>query len=404
MKKTLVLHFARYGPYHYARLKAAAEVMEPLGWRVVGLETAGTDATYAWAETRRGDAEQQVITAFPTRVHEEITSRECQRSLHILLDEIQPDAVAIAGWGSMDARACLEWCRHHAALAIVMSETREADGRRVWWREWLKSRLIRRLDGALVGGKSHRDYLVKLGIPSELIRYGYNVVDNAYFRAESAQWRTNDQQHGLVINPYFLASNRFVERKNLIRLVQAYSAVVRTDIFACGAATDICLVGDGPQRAKLHSTCQALDLPVVEAAPWEVEADVSFLTTGPRVFLPGFRQIEELPRFYAHACCFIHPAISEPWGLVINEALAAGLPVLSTVNAGAAEELVIEGVNGFIFDPLDTSSIARAFHKFLALDPLHSANFGRASRAIIEDRCPLLSFGQGLSSLLLHAT
>ena len=50
----LLIHFARYGPYHHARLKSAAAALEPLGWEVVGLETAGTDATYAWDETCGG--------------------------------------------------------------------------------------------------------------------------------------------------------------------------------------------------------------------------------------------------------------------------------------------------------------------------------------------------------------
>ena len=403
MTRTLIIHFARYGPYHYARLRAVAEVMVPLGWQVVGLETAATDATYAWDERKGGDSEPLVITAFPKRVHEEVTAAECRRVLHPLLFAMQPNAVVIAGWGSTDARACLEWCRQQGATAIVMSETRETDGRRMWWREWLKSRLIRHFDGGLVGGKSHRDYLVKLGIPTEQIRFGYNVVDNAYFRDESAKWQANDQDNSIIINPYILASNRFVERKNLIRLVQAFAAAVRKNTHVHGV-TDLCLVGDGPERAVLQSTCHSLDLPVIEETPWEAHGQITPVPHGPRVFLPGFRQIEELPRFYAHACCFVHPAIAEPWGLVINEAMACGLPVLCSSNCGAAEELVCDGVNGFIFDPLDTASIVGAFHKFFYLDSLSIVNFGRASKTILENRCPLSSFGQGLSSLLLQLT
>lgn len=52
----------------------------------------------------------------------------------------------------MDGRLCLNWCQKNGAKAIVMSETREADGRRVWWKEWIKGWLIRHFDGALVGG------------------------------------------------------------------------------------------------------------------------------------------------------------------------------------------------------------------------------------------------------------
>jgi 1,2-diacylglycerol 3-alpha-glucosyltransferase len=398
--KTLVIHFARFGPYHYARLRAAATVMEPHGWRVLGLETAGTDATYGWDETKRGKSEPEVITAFPMRVYEEISAAECKRVMHPLLNSMQAEAVAIAGWGSIDARVCLHWCCHHDVMPIVMSETRAADGHRVWWKEWLKRRLIPRFEGALVGGKSHRDYLVKLGMPAERVQSGYNVVDNDYFREESAHFQDDDQVSGLTFNPYILASNRFVERKNLIRLIQAFAAAVRRESSGRCTTTDLCLIGDGPLRAALHSTCQAQDIPVVAAAPWDVEGEATSALTTPRVFLPGFRQIEQLPRFYAHACCFVHPAISEPWGLVINEAMACGLPVLCSANCGAAEELVIDSVNGFSFDPLDTASISRVLRSFLNLPPEQQAAMGEASSALIEQRYPTSAFGQGLATLL----
>jgi hypothetical protein len=100
----LIVHFTRYGPYHYARLKSAAEALGPLGWEVIGLETAGTDATYAWDEAGGGESSPRVITAFPGRVYEEITAAEYRGTLLPLLDSIAPDAMAIAGWGSAYAR------------------------------------------------------------------------------------------------------------------------------------------------------------------------------------------------------------------------------------------------------------------------------------------------------------
>jgi Glycosyltransferase len=120
----------------------------------------------------------------------------------------------------------------------------------------------------------------------------------------------------------------------------------------------------------------------------------------PRVFLPGFRQIDELPQFYAHACCFIHPAISEPWGLVINEAMACSLPVLSSTNCGAAEELVCDGVNGYLFDPLNTAAITRCLQIFLNLSPELRAEMGAASALTLERVCPVGAFGTGLRELL----
>jgi glycosyltransferase involved in cell wall biosynthesis len=167
-----------------------------------------------------------------------------------------------------------------------------------------------------------------------------------------------------------------------------------------GTFIDLCLVGDGPERAVLQSACKTLALPVIEAAPWEVQGQMTSVPNGPRVFLPGFRQIDELPRFYAHACCFVHPAMSEPWGLVINEAMACGLPVLSSRNCGAAEELVCDGVNGFLFDPLDTSSLTSCLRSFLSLSPEARTQMGAASALILERRYPVAAFGAGLSELL----
>ena len=195
--RRLLVHFARYGAYHRARLRTAVEALAPHGWEVFGLEIASTDSTYAWAEvappTEKDIGEPLIITAFPGLVHEEITAAEYRRVLHPLLDGLAPDAMAIAGWGSRDAASCLSWCRRHEVRRIVMSETRHADGRRVWWKEMLKHYVIARFDAALVGGKSHRDYLVKLGLPADKIRLGYNVVDNGYFAAEAERWREKTQ-------------------------------------------------------------------------------------------------------------------------------------------------------------------------------------------------------------------
>lgn len=463
----LLIHFARFGPYHHARLRAAHTILAPLGWEVIGLETAGTDATYAWAENQPDFERVRVVTAFPSRVHEEITAAECRNTLPRLLDELAPDALAIAGWGSPDALVCLSWCRKHEVKRIVMSETREADGKRMWWKEWIKRYLISRFDGALVGGKSHRDYLVKLGMSADKIHIGYNVVDNAYFAEEVAKSRrqgagdreagvrgqesgggvsratTNNQEPRTL--PFFLASNRFVERKNLVRLLDVYAAYARREQMAGGrrqgsgdrdqesggstqqpvrrsfsevgsSTWSLCLLGDGELKPALIAKCHELGLRVIESAPWEIPSSQSSINnpqstivnqasgcspTAGIVFFPGFRQIDELPRFYAHAGCFVHPALEEPWGLVINEAMAAGLPILSGNNAGAAEELVDEGVNGWAFDATNVTEMVDCLTRVTELDEEARAALGQASKRILEERCPTEAFGLGLANLPL---
>lgn len=504
----LLIHFARFGPYHHARLRAAAAELRPFGWEVIGLETASTDATYAWNEVRPStdgeDGSPLVVTVFPGQVHEEITGGECRRSLPSCLEELAPDAVAIAGWGTLDARVSLHWCRKNNVKAIIMSETREVDGPRRWWKERIKTLIMRDIHGALVGGAAHRNYLAKLGIPEARIRLGYNVVDNAYFAAEATRWR-GSMSGGSVsgeplavggerdavggegevgrwpladggavspMPPYFLASNRFIERKNLVRLIEAYALFCRLPAANGQPPTasgppptasgppptpwSLVLLGDGQLRAQLIAQCHTLGLTVIEAAPWETggqegreqlavggestkagkeaafedaailrpddksstahrQPPVDFAALRPSplrsdcpppterpptVFFPGFRQIDELPRFYAHAGAFIHLALEEPWGLVINEAMACGLPVLSGNNVGAAAELIEEGKNGWTFDAGSVEAIAGAMARLTALSEEKRLAMGLASAQILEERCPTSAFGRGLAELL----
>ena len=427
--KKIAIHFARLGPYHLARLKSAGKVLGPMGWKVVALETAGGDATYAWERMESVGQDFERRTVFKDRVFEEISASEVKRAIFQELDKIQPQAVAIAGWGTADARACLAWCKKNGAKAIVMSETRAADGRRVWWKEWIKSRLVRKFDGALCGGESHKRYLMALGIPAERIEFGYNVVDNQFFwgsrnREEFSETGAEQERN---VWPYFLASNRFVERKNLKGLIRAYARYVES--FQGGKkAWPLVLLGDGELRAELEALCGELGLKTDTSTCAACEKEGSrnsirrndLLNTSPSVHsvssvvnstnhpvdvglvvFAGFRQIEELPAFYAGAGAFVHPALEEPWGLVINEAMASGLPVLSSRNVGAAEELVVDGKTGYLFNPNNIEEMANAMSKVAGMTQEERLTMGRAAFEMLERKAPVEAFGKGLAKLLM---
>ena len=419
----LAIHFARLGPYHLARLRSACEALKPLGWRVVALEIAGSDATYDWEREIDAAGAWERETVFPDGVFEKIPVSELRGGIERELDRLQPDAMAIAGWGTADARVCLAWCKKNRAQAIVMSETRAADGRRVWWKEWLKSRIVRRFDGALCGGESHRRYLIELGIPAERIAMGYNVVDNEFFgKIRNAEFGMGKVGELIAEGskqipcsatapraPFFLASNRFVERKNLGRLIQAYAKYAES--FQQGGVESIwplVLLGDGELRGDLEALCGELGLKTTmgfsHGGTEHTEGKNLKLKTSKEcglVVFPGFRQIGELPSFYAGAGAFVHPALEEPWGLVINEAMASGLPVLSSRNVGAAEELVVEGENGFLFDPLNISEICAAMQKIHLMSEDQRTAMGMAAKNLLERKAPASAFGEGLKHLLL---
>jgi glycosyltransferase involved in cell wall biosynthesis len=125
------------------------------------------------------------------------------------------------------------------------------------------------------------------------------------------------------------------------------------------------LLGDGPLRSALNSQLSTLNL-------------------HGHVLLPGFKQYPELPAYYGLASAFIHASTTEQWGLVVNEAMASGLPVLVSDRCGCAPDLVQEGVNGFTFDPYNVEQLAQLM---LRLSTLNSqlSTMATASRLIIAD-------------------
>ena len=361
--------FHRLGPYHHARLRAAGKRLP-----VVGIELSAVDDTYAW-DTVAGADQFRRVTLFHQRdiVHE--PSAEIVRRVHAALEEAQPQAVAVPGWSDRGALASLSWCVQRGVPMIVMSESTRHDERRVWWKEAVKRRLVGLFQAGLVGGRLHREYLTELGLEKERIGLGYDVVDNEHFRQGAAKARASDgetrRRLGLPAR-YFLVSSRFVPKKNLPGLFRAFAAYRQS---AGSGAWDLVVLGDGELRP-------------------DVEAVRDQLGCAGCVHLPGFQQYDELPAYYGLAGAFVHASTTEQWGLVVNEAMAAGLPVLVSQHCGCAPDLVEKGRNGFAFDPLDTPGLSRHLLR-MAGGEYDRAAMSRASEAIIARWTPE-AFAEGL--------
>jgi glycosyltransferase involved in cell wall biosynthesis len=347
------------------------------------------DKTYAWDVVEGAEGFNRVMLFSGTAVNDLPTSRIFSR-VGQALDQIRPQAVAIPGWYDRCSLAALRWCGSHRIPAVVMSETTAWDIGRKWLKEALKRRLIKLCAAGLVGGRAHAEYLEQLGIERQKIFLGYDAVDNDHFAAKATEVRSQKSevrsQHGLPEN-FFLASARFVEKKNLSRLIKAYALYRemaakaengkrKTEIW------DLVLLGDGPLREALNSQLSTLNL-------------------RDHVALPGFKQYGELPVYYGLAKAFIHASTIEQWGLVVNEAMASGLPVLVSNRCGCAADLVQEGRNGFSFDPYNIEALAQLMLKFSA-DDFPLSEFGSASRQIVET-VSVSAFAEGMSGAVAQA-
>jgi glycosyltransferase involved in cell wall biosynthesis len=385
--RTAVL-FRRLGPYHHARLKAAG-----LKLNVTAVEYSNVDSTYAWDLVEGADGFDRVTLFSGTSV-ENLRASHIFERISEALDQLRPQVVAIPGWSDRFSLAALRWCKIRGVPAVMMSETTVWDDKRKWWKEALKRRIVNMCSAGLVGGRAHAEYLEQLGMDRERIYFGYDVVDNHYFADKVGEVRSQKSEvrrkYGLP-EKYFLASARFVEKKNLPRLIEAYARYRQL-----AAASDngqsavsspvvpwsLVLLGDGPLRPALNLQLETLNLQ-------------------PYVHLPGFKQYDELPVYYGLASAFIHASTTEQWGLVVNEAMASGLPVLVSNRCGCAADLVQEGRNGFTFDPYNVEQLAELMVKISDAEfPI--SDFGSASRKIIGTM-DTTAFGEGLKNAVTEA-
>lgn len=368
--KLLVL-FPNFGPYHLARLRGAAA--QPEFSPCVGLEIAAQEALYPW-QTAREDLGFRLDTLIAGTL-EEISSKVICQKLVAYLDDFAPDVVAICGYERAEMRAALGWCNRHHKIAVLMSESKRDDAPRKAWKEAIKRRIVRRFDAALVGGNAHKNYLHDLGLPNARIFDGYDVVDNAAFAALAEVWRDEPR---LVERPYFLTVNRFIERKNLSNVIEAW-ARYRTELkrdFPDQTPWDLVLCGAGEQAEKLRKQAQETGIEGVH--------------------FTGFVQQNEVARWMAGAGAFVHAALQEQWGLVVNEAMACGLPILLSQTCGCAPELLENDRNGWTFDPANVGELSeRMNHLAHGISGARRARMGVASSEIIA-AWPPARFGEGL--------
>jgi glycosyltransferase involved in cell wall biosynthesis len=256
------------------------------------------------------------------------------------LNKIKPDAVLCGGYNYLASWQAAYWARIHRVPLLLWSESTPLDKRRGHRPvEFVKKLFLSLCRAFVVPGRSSFKYLKDLGIPDGRIFTAPNAVDTELFRALAEEAVRDESQvrarHALP-SRYFLYVGRLVQAKGVFALVEAYA---RLDD-EMRAKVGLVLVGDGPDRSKLMERASQI-------APGTIQ-------------FPGFMQRDELPEFYALADALIFPTHSDTWGLVVNEAMSCGLPVIATSVAGCVADLVQDGWNGYVVPPGDSSQLAAA--------------------------------------------
>jgi glycosyltransferase involved in cell wall biosynthesis len=289
------------------------------------------------------------------------------RGVHSALKRSRPDVLLCGGYNYLASWSAAYWARTHRVPLLLWSESTAWDQRRGYpLVEFVKKRFLKLCMAFVVPGRSSFEYLTHLGIAPQRIFTAPNAVDTALFSNLAETARRNESQvrsrHHLP-SRYFLYVGRLVKDKGVFDLLEAYAQL--------GAETRSSI---GLVFAGIGSGHRVL----VERAAKVKPGIIDFL---------GFVHREELPEIYAFADALIFPTHSDPWGLVVNEAMACSLPVILTSVAGCATDLVRDGSNGFVIPPRDVSCLVLAMAR-VAEDSARRAEMACRGRERIEGYSP----------------
>ena len=282
--------------------------------------------------------------------------------MHIPVDTIpqlrrfRPDVIVTGELGARSLQAALyaQMSRTPIVLWATLSDRieRERGAVRLAARKWL----VRNVDRIIINGEDGARYFRRLQVSDARMHTIPYVTDMSKLLQIPLAARTNDMRELLFVGS-------LSERKGIELLIAALRHLSEAE----RGRMRLTIVGDGPLRDWLKQEIASAHLPV------QVIGHVPY---------------DELPSWFARADILVFPTLSDEWGLVVNEALAAGVPVLGSVYAQAVEELVTDGENGWTFAPDDEHKIAQAVRRALSADDQTLMAMRQRARSSVEQLTP----------------
>jgi len=223
--------------------------------------------------------------------------------------------------------------------------------------------LVRCANAWIAYGTRAKEYLVSLGAREEKTFCAYNTVELDYFATNAAlsdEERVSLRRQLSISTEYVaLYCGNLLKMKGITELLQGFAAFSKKH-----DNVTLLLVGSGRDKTYFETLARTLGI-------------------DERVVFVGYVDRASLPRYYGIADILVHPSHSEVWGLVINEALACGVPVIATEVCGAVADLLRHGENGFIIPVKSPRAISDALAQFFELPPAEQQAMRAAARAAV---------------------
>ena len=341
----VLLVWDRIGDYHSARFLALEKIVGH--GKIFISDLGGADSLYKWNNPLSGHENYIPLS------EKSVEKRAFWQRLFNFVSLIKKKnikIVGLAGYGRTEYLAFLVVSKFLGVNVVLFAESWYGENKLV---NKIKSVFLKSFcDGFLVSGNRAKSHFENnLQIDSGKIEIGYSVVDNQHFKNQMDVEKEN----------ILLCVARFSPEKNLKKLISAFKNSQLSQSWK------LQIVGGGPLKNEL-------------------EKEIGGRTN---IILSDWLSYQALPLLYAHARFFILPSSFEPWGLVVNEAMAAGLPVALSDQCGCADDFAEPG-SPFLFDASDEKSIAIVLNKISKLSPLEIKELGKKSQLKVENFSPQL--------------
>ena len=280
----------------------------------------------------------------------------------------RPDVVILMSWMNITWWVAILACQFFKIPFLYMTDANVRDDlTNRGWKNWFKKVLLGKMlfpltSGFLCSGEANRQLYTRYGVPDEkLFNFAFSWGYKALLGASDSLKPKRQQLRAELGIPedtfLFLFSGRLSREKRPFDLLEAYWRVTSPN-------KALLFVGDGQLKSELVTYVADHGLDGVNCA--------------------GFQDRVEILKYYAICDVLVLPSSYEPWGMVVNEAMCFGNPVIVSDQVGAGMDLVVHGYNGYVFPSGDVEAMASAFNHLMGLSEEERLEMGSRSRELME--------------------
>jgi len=340
--------------YWKGRLIYLYQYLSELNNEVSAIELFGKGSAYTF--DHYNNKENWWTCLFPDNEADDLSDYDIKQKLFEALNKINPDVIIAPSIVFYAGALGLQWAKRHKKKFIMFDDAKPSQFKRNPVVQWVKDLIAEQSDALWLPSNDFDEEYARFIQKKVLVFYGFSCIDNNLFKSDKVNSFKNNR---------IICVSRLVPKKNISLLLKSWQQVE-----VSAPEYKLTIVGTGPEMDDLINLSKSLSLHQVE-------------------FL-GAVNNTDLPSYYHASDAFIFPSLSEPWGLVVNEAMAAGLPVLLSRKVNACLSLLKEDINGYSFDPDSTDQITKAILKYISLGAESKKSMSVKSLEIISD----MSYGK----------